>query len=172
MKATLPHHILSALEHAKKIFIVGSVGCGKTTLAQRLSLSKDLPWYELDSIVHVQTIDGRKKRSPEEQLMLIQELDRQGAWIFEGVDRTSYRILFEMADTIIFLDIPQWQRRLRIVTRFIKQRLGIEQSHYKPDFAMLRMMFKWTNDFERDRGSLEERLKMHEHKVIRMANGK
>lgn len=169
MKEILSQHTLSALEHSKKIFIVGSVGCGKTTFAQRLSLQKELPWYELDCIVHVQTIEGREKRSPEEQLKLIEEIDRQGSWIFEGVDRTSYRPLFEMADTIVFLDTPKWKRRWRIVARFLKQRLGIEQSHYKPDLSMLRMMFKWSNDFERNRSIFEERLNLHEHKVIRLS---
>jgi adenylate kinase family enzyme len=169
MRAILPHD--AALERSSKIFIVGSVGSGKSTLAQRLSLQRDLPWYELDCIVHVQTVEGRMKRTPDEQTRLIGEIDRQGPWIFEGVDRESYRCLYEMADTILFLDPPLWKRRLRIVKRYFKQQLGMEQSHYRSDLAMLRMMFKWTKDFERNRDMLEAKLNLHEHKVIRLSDG-
>lgn len=54
-----------------------------------------------------------------------------------------------MAEIIIFLDTPLHIRRLRIITRFIKQRLGIEKCNYYPTFEMLKKMFKWTNDFEK-----------------------
>lgn len=59
-----------------------------------------------------------------------------------------------MADTILFLDTPLWKRRVRVVTRYLKQQLGLETAHYKSDFKMLKMMFEWTNDFERNRGKI------------------
>lgn len=151
-----------------KIFITGIVASGKTTLAKRLSEQLQIPWYELDGIVYPQTETGRHKRTPQEQLEVIREIDRSGAWIFEGTDRESYRCLLEMADTIIFLDPPLWKRRIRIFTRYVKQNLGIESCGYRPDWQMLKRMYQWTNEFEQDRSNFEARLQPHDAKVVRL----
>lgn len=100
-----------------KILISGIVASGKTTLAKRLSEAMNIPWYELDSIVYHQTATERYKRTAEEQIEVINHIDRSGTWIMEGTDRKSYRCLFDMADTVIFLDPPLWKRRIRILTR-------------------------------------------------------
>ncbi|NOU86218.1 AAA family ATPase [Paenibacillus sp. LMG 31460] len=154
----------------KKILITGIVASGKTTLAKRLSKKINVPWYELDSIVHHQTSTGRYKRTAEEQIDVLMEIDKNGTWIFEGTDRESYQCLYQIADTIIFLDTPLWKRRIRILTRFLKQKLGIEKCHYKPDFLMLKMMYKWTRDFEQNRSSFETKLKLYNDKLIRLSN--
>jgi len=75
-----------------------------------------------------------------------------------------------MADKIIFLDTPLWKRRLRILTRFLKQKIGIEKCHYKPDLLMLKMMYKWTRDFEHNRINFEAKLKLYNEKVIRLGD--
>lgn len=80
----------------KKILIIGIVASGKTTLAKRLSKTLNIPWFELDCIVHHQTENERYKRTPEEQIAAIESIDRRGSWIFEGTDRESYRC-FEAA---------------------------------------------------------------------------
>jgi len=151
-----------------KILIMGSVASGKTTLARRLSEQLHIPWFELDAIVHHQTSIGRYKRTEEEQIEVLLEIDRNGPWILEGTDRESYQCLYQMADTIIFLDTPLWKRRIRILTRFLKQNLGIEKCHYKPDRTMLMMMYRWTEDFERNRSHFEAKLTRHSEKLIRL----
>ncbi|SCW47942.1 Adenylate kinase [Paenibacillus tianmuensis] len=156
----------------KKVLIIGIVASGKTTLAKRLSQKMNVPWYELDDIVHHQTPTRRYKRTADEQVEVIMDIDKNGAWIFEGTDRESYQCLFDMADTIIFLDTPLWKRRIRIVTRFLKQKLGIEKCHYKSDLTMLKMMYKWTRDFESNRVSFESKLQLYQHKVIRLYDNK
>ncbi|WP_042166023.1 hypothetical protein [Paenibacillus gorillae] len=158
----------------KKILIIGIVASGKTTMARRLSATLHIPWYELDTIVHHQTPSGRHKRTADEQVSVIKEIDLNGdgTWIFEGTDRESYQCLFEMADTIIFLDPPLWKRHIRIFVRFVRQKLGIEACHYKPDFTMLRMMYKWTRDFEANRTSFEAKLERYGDKVVRHSDSR
>lgn len=156
----------------KKILILGIVASGKTTLAKEISQKINIPWYELDTIVHHETPHGRNKRTSDEQITVIQDIDRHGAWIFEGTDRASYRCLWDMADTIIFLDTPLWKRKTRIVLRFIKQNLGIEKSHYTSDIRMLKMMYKWTRDFERERKEFEKRLHPYHQKLIILTDTK
>lgn len=73
---------------------------------------------------------------------------------------------YDLADKIIFLDAPLYKRKFRIITRFIKQKIGVEKSNYKPTFEMLKYMFKWTNDFEKNRQSYESRLLKYEEKLI------
>ncbi|WP_223275772.1 EutP/PduV family microcompartment system protein [Paenibacillus elgii] len=86
----------------KKVLIIGIVASGKTTLAKRLSQKMNIPSYELDGIVHPQTPDGRYKRTADEQVEVIREIDKSGAWIFEGTDRESYQCLFDMATPLSF----------------------------------------------------------------------
>ena len=152
----------------KKVLIIGSVASGKTTYAKRLSEQISVPWYELDSIVHHKTSTGRYKRTAEEQIKVLMDIDKNGSWIFEGTDRESYQCLYSMADQIIFLDTPLWKRKFRILNRFLKQKVGLEKSHYKPDFEMLKMMYKWTSDFESNRERFETKLELYEGKVFRL----
>jgi hypothetical protein len=44
--------------------------------------------------------------------------------------------------------------------------MGLEKSNYKPNFEMLKHMFKWTNDFEKDRQTHESRLLNYKDKLI------
>ena len=156
----------------KKILILGIVASGKTTLAKQISQKLNITWYELDTIVHHETPHGRNKRTPDEQIAVIQDINCLGPWIFEGTDRESYRCLWDMADTIIFLDTPLWKRKTRIFLRFIKQNLGIEKSHYTSDVQMLKMMYRWTRDFERNRVDFEKRLHPYHHKLIILTDNK
>lgn len=154
----------------KKVLIIGDVASGKTTLAKRLSNIVNFPWYELDSIVYHKSEEGRYTRTAVEQIQVIMDIDKNGTWIFEGTDRESYRCLFELADTIIFLDTPFRKRKRRILTRFFKQYLGIEKCHYRPDITMLKMMYKWARDFEKNRADFEARLFLYRDKVIKLYN--
>lgn len=150
----------------KKIYIVGIVASGKTTFAKELSVNLDIPWFELDCIVHHKTENERYKRTPEQQVEIINDINKNGKWIIEGTYRKSCHCLLDMADTIIFLDPPLWKRKLRIFTRFIKQQLGLEKCHYKSDFYILKSMYKWTNEFEKNRKEFIEILNRYSGKLL------
>jgi len=148
-----------------KIYVIGIVASGKTTLAKRLSKQLNISHYELDCIVWHKTDTERYKRTPEQQIAVINSIDSKGDWIIEGTYRESCHCLLDMADKIIFLDTPLWKRKYRILMRYIKQKLGIEKAHYKPNLEMLKSMYKWTRDFENSRSEFEMMLNQYEDKV-------
>lgn len=150
----------------EKILVVGIVASGKTTFTKKLSKILDISYYELDNIAHNSEIEGRPKRTSEDQMKLIRNICSGEQWIFEGVYRESHRELYSLADTIIYLDIPLKLRKRRIITRFIKQQLKIEHSHYKSDLRMLKFMFKWTREFEKSRDNYERFLRKFSDKVV------
>lgn len=147
-----------------KILIVGTVGTGKTTLARKLSKDYNIKYYEIDSIVHDDSQNGRK-REEEEQNVIIKNINQNENWIIEGVLRKNLQYLLELADKIIYLDVPKDKRNIRILKRYIKQRLKLEKSNYKPDIKMLKMMFKWSNDFEKNKKKLENVLIKYKNKL-------
>lgn len=88
-------------------------------------------------------------------------------WGFPGEERYKHTEE-EQKDMIDNIDSNgDW-----IILRFIKQRLGMEKSHYKPTFDMLKMMFRWTYDFEKKRCWYEEMLVPYKHKLLRVKSEK
>lgn len=155
-----------------KIYIVGIVASGKTTLAKRLSEQLNISYYELDCIVWHKTNTEKFKRTSEQQVEVIKNINSVGDWIIEGTYRESCHCLFDMADRIIFLDTPLWKRKYRILLRYIKQQLGIEKCHYKSNLKMLKLMYMWTKDFECNRTDFVKMLNQYKHKLTVITNGK
>lgn len=149
-----------------KIYIIGIVASGKTTLARKWSKVLNIPFYELDCIVYGEREGVRYKRTPEEQLEIIKHIDKKGQWIIEGTYRKSAHVLLDLADRIVFLDTPIWKRNVRILSRHMKQVWGLEKCHYKPSFCMLKSMYSWSNDFEKNRSKFEAMLKKYGHKLV------
>jgi adenylate kinase family enzyme len=149
-----------------KILIFGIVASGKTTLARKLSKELNIPYFEGDCIAWGFPNEKRYKRSNVEQESIIAKINENESWIIEGTYRESQRFVYDLADKVSFLDTPLYKRKLRIITRFVKQKIGLEKSNYKPTFEMLKHMFKWTKDFEKDRQTHESRLLNYKDKVI------
>ena len=85
-----------------KILIIGIVASGKTTLAKTLSRESGICHYEIDSIVHDDL--NNRKRSIDEQLEIINHINKNKDWIIEGTLRKNLDVLLEFADKIIFID--------------------------------------------------------------------
>ncbi|MFG6149235.1 DNA topology modulation protein FlaR [Halobacillus sp. B23F22_1] len=156
----------------KKIHIIGSVASGKTTLARKLSVKLDIPYYELDNVVWIRNKDEDIRRSePEREEYLYQILGSE-SWILEGVHYEPWmRKSFQEADVIIFLDTPYSRRKYRIINRFIKQKLGLEKANYTPTFSIFIKMFKWNASFEKNsKPVVLEKLADYEEKLLMIRN--
>lgn len=131
-----------------KIYIIGSVGSGKTSLARRLSQNLQIPHFETDSFVWQRHKKEDVRNHASIRDAQFSEALEQSNWIIEGVhfgwtDKAIYQ-----ADQVIFLDIPYHTRTLRFIIRYIKQVAGKEAANYHPSFVMLQKMFKWNRYFE------------------------
>ncbi|MBP0725793.1 AAA family ATPase [Bacillus sp. RG28] len=134
----------------KKIHIIGSVGSGKTTLARDLSTKLSLPFYELDNVVWKRFKTGDIRRSDEERDNYLSKIINSEAWIVEGVHHKWVMESFENAELIIFLDTNYSKRTVRIIKRFILQKMLLEKANYNPTFEMFKKMFKWNSYFEKE----------------------
>jgi adenylate kinase family enzyme len=134
----------------KKLHIIGSVGSGKTTLARNLSTKLNVALYELDNVVWQRFESGDLRRSDEERDEYLRDILKLEAWIIEGVHHKWVQPSFEKADLIIFLDTPYFKRTIRIIKRFILQKLGVEKANYKPTIKMFKQMFAWNYLFEKE----------------------
>lgn len=151
-----------------KIYIVGPVGSGKTTLARKLSKDFGFDCCELDRIVYEpdpSSSVGNRKRPEEERDNLLNSVLIKDRWIVEDAGRAYFEIALQKADSIIQLELPISIRCQRILLRWIKQNLHLEKCGYTPTIQMLKAMFKWTLNYENGSDGLKDRLVPYKHKI-------
>ena len=151
-----------------KLYIVGSVASGKSTLARRLSAKTGIPCYALDSFVHKPDkagAFGNTKRSETERDELFAEA-LQGDCILEDTGRACFAEGLRRADRIVVLDLPRRVRYRRILLRYIKQKLGIEPCGYTPSLKMVRCMFRWAKAFDTGADGVKQRAAPYADKTV------
>ncbi|WFR57254.1 hypothetical protein QA584_27210 [Anaerocolumna sp. AGMB13025] len=158
-----------------KIYIVGAVSSGKTTLARKLSKKLNIQYQPLDEVVHIPDKSspwGNRKRQPEERDTMFYSIIQQSMWIIEDIGRPCFVEGLKVADTIILLEVPTRTRNYRIIKRWIKQLLGIEKCIYNPDINMLKCMLQWSKDYDLGIDKLKERISPYQGKVIAIKNNR
>lgn len=133
-----------------KLYIIGSVGSGKTTLGRILASKLDIPHIQTDNLVWERKKPGDLRRSYFQRNRLMERAISQKNWLIEGVHIDWTDPIFKAADLIIILDIPYLTRTKRITTRHFKQLLGLEKANYKTEWGMLKKMYRWNRYFERE----------------------
>ena len=134
-----------------KLYIVGPVASGKSTLARQLSQLTGTPCFHLDEIVHAKdptNPQGNRKRSVQERDELFHAILAKDSYIMEDTGRSCFLEGMEQADSVVLLDVSHILRRKRVVTRWLRQRLGLESCSYRLSVSMLRDMFLWSRNYE------------------------
>ncbi|MEO1006402.1 MAG: adenylate kinase [Cyanobacteria bacterium J06638_38] len=102
----------------KKVAVFGNTGGGKSTLSKRLADLTGLPLVALDLIKYK---PGGVEVSDEEYQTVHQEILQQDQWIIDGYGSlaTVWERL-ELADTLIYLDMPVLLHYWWVTKRFLK----------------------------------------------------
>ncbi|MBW4081515.1 hypothetical protein [Paenibacillus sp. S150] len=134
---------------AIRIRIIGGCGSGKSYTARALSKRYGIPCYETDNFVWDRSAANRRN-TPEARDAQCAETAALSSWIIEGVHYKWGSESFRQADLIVLIRPNRLVQDLRVIRRFIKTRLGLEQGNYKQSFRSLyEMLFKWNRDYAR-----------------------
>jgi adenylate kinase family enzyme len=137
----------------QRISIVGSSGSGKTTLARTVSKRLDIPHLELDAVHHQP--DWEPLPHAEFQAA-VRPLVNQDSWVIDGNYHSTgvQDIIWERADTIIWLDLSRWATMRRVTGRSVRRSITREELwngnrehwtnliHPKPEINIV--MWTWT----------------------------
>ena len=114
-----------------KIYIIGSPGSGKTTLAKVLSKRYDIKYYELDCIVYDDN-NNHRKRTKEEIDKLFFTILKNKSFIIEDVGRNKFKKGRDICDKIYYIKLNKARIYKQMISRWFKQRLGKEKYNYPP----------------------------------------
>lgn len=134
----------------RKIYIIGPVGSGKTTLSKELSNNYSIKRYELDKVV-LDDDHGNVKRTDEEALKLFDEILNNNSWIIEDVGRSIFIKGREQADIIYYIKLSRLKSYLRVTKRWIKQKLRIEVYNHPPTLKQLLYFISTVNRYYKKR---------------------
>ncbi|AKF11754.1 hypothetical protein [Sandaracinus amylolyticus] len=110
----------------RRVWIVGSSGAGKTTLARTVASCLALPHVELDAIHH--QADWRPLPTPEFRARVEARLDASDAWVVCGQYVSKLGdVVQRRADTVVWLDLPRGLVMRRLVARSLRRVITREE---------------------------------------------
>ena len=104
----------------RKVAVISSAsGNGKTTLGRELAARLDVPFLELDALVHgpdwVETPDAELRA-------LVEPVVAGTGWVIDGVYRGKLgTLVLDAADTVVWLDLPLHVWLPRLVRRSVRR---------------------------------------------------
>lgn len=133
----------------RRIAIVASAsGNGKTTLGRELARRLEVPFVELDALVH----GPNWTETPDDELRaLVEPVVAGDAWVIDGTYRSKLGdLVLEHADTVVWLDLPIriWLPRLlrRTLRRIHRRELlwNDNTESYRGAFWGRESLFFWA----------------------------
>ena len=158
-----------------KILIVGGIGSGKTSLANKISKILKIKNYELDNIAYKRRDIWVKENYPNRKKKLDKIFQRE-KWILEGFYSTPWTYqVYKKADIIIILKTKQKISKNRITKRFLKRKFLTKKNKFvNKSFKGLVKIIKHMNDpnYEKKLKRIHTVAKKHHKKVIILKNKK
>ena len=88
------------------------------------------------------------KRPSDERDRLLADILHQDDWIIEGVYYAWCQQSFADADRIYVLCVPRYLYRFRILRRFVRRKLGMEQGK-KETWRSVSQLLKWADKYQK-----------------------
>jgi len=102
-----------------KIIVIGSSGSGKSTLSRQLSNILGIPVYHLDALFWKPNWVMSKE---DEQIDIQNSLLERSEWIIDGNYTGILEDRLQLADTVVFLNLPRRICYYRVFKRLFKNR--------------------------------------------------
>jgi len=104
---------MSAVE---RVSVIGNSGSGKTTLGRQLAQTLGVPFVELDGIFHQ---PGWTELPREQFRERVSEVVAGDGWVIDGNYSAVRDLVWERADTVVWLTLPRWLVTARVLGRTI-----------------------------------------------------
>jgi adenylate kinase family enzyme len=102
----------------RRVSLVGVSGCGKTTVGRNLATSLNVPFVELDAIFHQ---PGWGELPRDDFRARVREALTAPGWVVDGNYSAVRDLVWDRADTVVWLDLPRWVVMRRVVMRTVRR---------------------------------------------------
>jgi len=102
----------------QRISVVGNTGSGKTTLAEAVAARLGLPRLELDGVFHQ---PDWQPLETEEFRRIVSDFTAAEGWVVDGNYSAVRDIVWDRADTVIWVDPPRHRLMRRLAQRTLRR---------------------------------------------------
>jgi adenylate kinase family enzyme len=108
----------------RRVSLVGTSGSGKTTVGRRLAGALGVPFIELDAIFHQ---PDWQELPRDEFRALVTEATAVDGWVVDGNYSAVRDLVWDRADTVVWIDLPRATVMRQIVTRTVRRTVTREE---------------------------------------------
>jgi adenylate kinase family enzyme len=109
---------------AERIFVIGGLASGKSTLAREIGKRTGIPVHELDQLARIGGGFGPERDATERDAM-VADILASPRWVVEGIHLGWTDGLLAAADVIVWLDHVDWTKSTgRVFRRFVSQAMA------------------------------------------------
>ncbi|HWG62576.1 MAG TPA: hypothetical protein VG253_12760 [Streptosporangiaceae bacterium] len=102
----------------RRVSVVGNSGSGKSTFATRLARLMDVPHLELDAVFHQ---PGWEPLPREQFRATVTDFAAAPQWVIDGNYSAVRDLIWQRADTVIWLDLPRSRVMCRVIWRTVSR---------------------------------------------------
>jgi adenylate kinase family enzyme len=151
-----------------RIYILGTIGAGKSTLAKKLSKELGIKHYDMDDLYWTKKFT--KKRDKKILLKRVKSITKRKKWIIEGVFLSGTEEAFKKADLLIWLDLEPKFLRNNILKRYFIDKLkrrGKARGNLKDIIRQIKHTKKYrTGDHKNSYKNHKKRIDKHKTPFI------